>query len=102
MPKRIPLQRVIVQREGKQIVPPLGDEFDFTAEEIEDINRMNPDAVRKVIVEDKELAKQLAAEQKAAADKQKADEAAAKKKAEDDAKAAAKNTPRTGANAGDL
>lgn len=51
MPKRIPVTAVHVYRNGKEFVPPIGQAFDFTAEELADINAVNPDAVRKPVNE---------------------------------------------------
>ena len=98
MPKRIPIQRIIVQRDGKQVVPEIGQAYDFTAEELDDINRMNPDAIRKVIVEDKALEAQLKADEAA-------DAAKAKKVAEDAKKAettTAKGTTKPSSGGADL
>lgn len=54
MPKRIPVQTVIVNRDGKQIAAPIGKPFDFTNEELADIKAVNPDAVRIAVNEDPE------------------------------------------------
>lgn len=43
--KRTVLQSVVVKRDGKSYVPPLHEVFEFTAEELKDIERINPDAV---------------------------------------------------------
>lgn len=51
MPQRIPVNKIIVHRDGKRFAPPLGKPFDFTAAELEDIKAVNPGAVRKVINE---------------------------------------------------
>lgn len=74
MPKRVPVQTVILHRDGKQFAPPLGKAFDFTAEELADINAVNPDAVRKPVVEDGEAAQN---EGKTGAGNREADDAAA-------------------------
>lgn len=68
MPKRIPLKSVIVQRDGKQIRLPIGKEFDFTADELKDIESSSPNSLRKIVIEDKLLADQAAASEKAEAD----------------------------------
>lgn len=52
MPKRVAVGAIIVQRDGKRMQVPRGQAFDFTAEELADINRLNPGAVRKVVNED--------------------------------------------------
>ena len=51
MPKRIPVNTIMLHREGKPLVPDIGKVFDFTAEELADINAVNPDAVRKPVNE---------------------------------------------------
>lgn len=53
MPKRITMQGVIVQREDaskklKNFRPPIGKVFDYTQEELDDINAVNPAALAKV------------------------------------------------------
>lgn len=52
MAKRVPLQTIIVYRDGKQCVPRIGDPFDFTKEEIEQIKSVAPDALRNPVNED--------------------------------------------------
>lgn len=52
MPKRVAVGTIIVQRDGKRMQVPRGQAFDFTAEELADINRLNPGAIRKVVNED--------------------------------------------------
>lgn len=61
MPKRVPVKSIVLFRDGKQVRPTIGKEFDFTAEELKDINDLSPKSVRKVIVEDAESAETLAA-----------------------------------------
>ena len=46
----VPVQTVVVFRDGKQIAPALGQPFEFTAEEAEQIKAMNPAAVSDVAV----------------------------------------------------
>lgn len=48
---RVPVQSIVVVRDGKQITPDLDKPFNFTAQEVEDIERVNPSAMRKPIVE---------------------------------------------------
>lgn len=48
---RIPVQTITVGREGKNIVPTIGQPFDFTDEEIKQIETSNPAAVRNPVVE---------------------------------------------------
>lgn len=45
MPKRTPLQSVVVMREGKMVTPPLEQPFEFTKEEIDQIEAVNPAAL---------------------------------------------------------
>ena len=42
---RVPMQTVVVQRDGKMMSPPIGTPFQFSKDEIEQIDRMNPDAL---------------------------------------------------------
>ena len=51
MPIRIPMQTILVTRDGERVVPPIGKPFDFTAKEIEEINAVNPRAIRKPVQE---------------------------------------------------
>lgn len=53
MAKRVPVQTIIVYRDGKRVAPPIGKPYDFTADEIKSINDRNPDASRKVTDESK-------------------------------------------------
>lgn len=46
MHSKMVLQSVVVVREGKQVRPKIGEKFDFTKEELADIERMNPAAIR--------------------------------------------------------
>lgn len=52
MPKRIVAQTVIIQREGVSVTPAIGSQYEFTAKEIEQIDRLNPEALEKVIAKD--------------------------------------------------
>lgn len=56
MPKRSPVNTVVVMRDGKRVVPPIGKPFDFTAEEVADFERILPGSLAKVsrVVEDDE------------------------------------------------
>ncbi len=45
MPNRVPLQSIVVQRDGASMCPPIGHPFDFTAEEVASIEKMNPGAL---------------------------------------------------------
>lgn len=51
MPIRVPVQSVLVIRDGKRVRPPLGTPFEFTAKELAEINAVNPVAIRKPIQE---------------------------------------------------
>ena len=61
MPKRVPVQTIILHREGKQFSPEIGQFFDFTAEELADIVAVNPEAVRKPVIEDDGAAEKVEA-----------------------------------------
>lgn len=52
MPKRIVAQTVILQREGVAVKPPIGSTYDFTAKEIEQLEKLNPEALQKVVAKD--------------------------------------------------
>lgn len=52
MPKRIVKDTIVLYREGKQVVPEVGKLFDFTAEELSNINKANPAAVAHIITPD--------------------------------------------------
>lgn len=45
MKTRVPKQSVNVVRNGKLVQPEIGQPFDFEDQEVEDIERMNPDAL---------------------------------------------------------
>lgn len=45
MPKRTPVQTVTVVREGKTVYPAIGKPFNFTEDEINQIEAANPDAI---------------------------------------------------------
>jgi hypothetical protein len=51
MPKRIPLQTIILVRDGKRVVPEIGKAFDFTSDELASIKEVSPDAVRAPVNE---------------------------------------------------
>lgn len=48
MPIRKVVQTVALWREGKRVVPPVGQAFDFTKAELEQITKLNPDAIAKI------------------------------------------------------
>lgn len=50
--KRVPLQSIVVQRDGKSFTPPIGQPFDFTKEEVDQIERMAPEAISTEAVVD--------------------------------------------------
>lgn len=50
--KRTPKQSVVVVRDGKAVTPPMGEPFEFTEEEVEQITKMNPDALSAEAVVD--------------------------------------------------
>lgn len=43
--KRVPLQSIVVQRKGVAFSPPIGEAFEFTADEVKTITAVNPDAI---------------------------------------------------------
>lgn len=51
MPIRVPVQKIVLMRDGKRVIPPSGKPFEFTAKEIEEINAINPAAIRKPVQE---------------------------------------------------
>lgn len=95
MPKRKVLQTVIVYRDGTRIKPAIGEIFDFKQAELESINKINPEAIGRPVMEvDVEnQAAQEAAAQQAKADASKKDEKADKKdkNAKDDKKSGAED-----------
>ncbi len=52
MPKRVPQQSVVVVRDKASVSPPLGLPFEFTQDEIDQINAANPDALSTEAVVD--------------------------------------------------
>lgn len=48
---RIPLQSIVIQRDGKNVIPEVGKAFDFTEQELRDIAAVAPNAVRLPINE---------------------------------------------------
>jgi hypothetical protein len=52
--KKVVLKRVIVGRDSKRLEPPIGKAFEFTDEELENIERVNPTALRDAVNEDDE------------------------------------------------
>lgn len=52
MPKRLVSQTVVIYRDGNRVVPKVGQPFDFTKEELDNITKLNPDAVTKIISQD--------------------------------------------------
>lgn len=51
MAKLVPTVSVIVVRDSKRIKPEIGKGFDFTADEVKDINTLHPGALRKPVNE---------------------------------------------------
>lgn len=49
MPKRLVLQTILLDRKGESVRPTIGQPFDFKAEELEMISKLNPDAVGKIV-----------------------------------------------------
>ena len=50
--KRTPIQTVVVMRDSQSVSPPIGTPFDFTDEEVAQIEAMNPDAISNEAVVD--------------------------------------------------
>lgn len=46
--KRVPLQSITLIRDKKVFMPPIGEAFDFTDDEVAQIEKMNPDAIGEV------------------------------------------------------
>lgn len=87
MPKRAVIYAVQVFRDGQAKIIKAGTNFNFTADEIDDIKKGNPKALRPVPVEDLEVEAKLAEtpEEKAARVQAEAEEAARVQKANDKA-----------------
>lgn len=49
MPNRIVKAPVQVMRDGKLVEPALGSKFNFTAEEVADINKLQPKALGLIV-----------------------------------------------------
>lgn len=49
MPKRIVAQTVVIVRDGQRITPEVGKPFDFSADELKQIEAINPDAIAKIL-----------------------------------------------------
>lgn len=49
MPTRVPMQSVAVVRDKARVDPKIGEPFEFTDEEIEHIEAVNPDALSKTV-----------------------------------------------------
>lgn len=46
--KRVPLQSITLIRDKKVVNPTIGEAFDFTDDEVAQIEKMNPDAIGEV------------------------------------------------------
>lgn len=103
MPKRVPTQGILVQRNGKNFRPPIGQPFDFTPEELEDIKKANPHAVTTISTVDLNASEEqrLASDAEARAKADAEAHAAAEKKAKDEA-AKARGAAGSKSAAGDL
>jgi hypothetical protein len=53
MAQRHVLQTITVVRDGKRVTPKIGEPFDFTGDEIKEIEKVQPTAFRKLIDESK-------------------------------------------------
>jgi hypothetical protein len=54
--KRVPLQSVVVMRDGQSFCPPIGVVFEFTSDEVKQIERMRPEAISAQATVDAEKA----------------------------------------------
>lgn len=52
MPKKIPVHTIVVQRDGKTVIPAVGKPFDFTDAEIADVRAVDPKAFRDLVNEE--------------------------------------------------
>lgn len=71
--KRTPLQSIVVVRDGKSMSPPIGAAFDFTAEEVEQIEAMSPGAISEETVVNLDKQEKADAKKAAAKDGKKED-----------------------------
>lgn len=74
MANKIPLISITVHRDKKPVTPPVGRAFDFTVEEIDEIEQMMPGALRNPVNEAPVAAAPAAAEKPAAKGKGKSDD----------------------------
>jgi len=51
MPIRVPHHTVRVRRDGKNITPKIGVPFEFTDEEVAEVQALHPHALRRAVVE---------------------------------------------------
>lgn len=51
MPQRKVLRTVVLHRESGRVVPTLGEIFEFTQEEMETINKIDPEALGRPLIE---------------------------------------------------
>lgn len=51
MQTMVPIESVVVVRDGKRVTPPIGKGFNFTDAEVRDIKRIRQEAIRKPINE---------------------------------------------------
>lgn len=64
--KRTPMQSVVVMRDGKSMSPPIGKPFDFTEDEVAQLEATNPDAISSEAVVDLDKEEKSAAKKSAA------------------------------------
>lgn len=83
MPKRITRGTVILNREGKRVIPPIGRLFDYTQKELDQIKKLHPDAVELPQAPAQEYIAPSTGGNVTAAAKAAADEAAAKAAADE-------------------
>lgn len=51
MVEKVPVQTIILSREGKRVVPEIGKPFKFTQEELKQLKADAPDSFRDTVVE---------------------------------------------------
>ena len=84
MPKRLVNQTIVVMRDGKKHIPAIDSVFEFTADEIKEINQINPAAFRMPV---NELAPTVSQDELAEREAEREARAALEAKREADAKA---------------
>lgn len=84
---RVPLQSVVVSRNNRAFTPPIGEPFEFTREEVEQISQMAPTALSREATIDLDAGAK--AERQAELDRQKKEDEAEEARQAEEAKQAA-------------